>query len=164
MCQVSRVVLAQAMVVPSERSAPLTLSVLCPCLLAQSVAREYGPKNVHVSHVIIDGLIESETALEYLGMPKGSRFPDGSVSMATHAALRFDHTPGEHQPFSPRSTSPPRMLHRLCCHLKWQRRGSFSLNSIRPLGRLKWTYAPLASTGSGALPPWNQSTVEPVNT
>ena len=28
----------------------------------------------------MDGLIESDTALEYLGMPKGSRFRDGSVS------------------------------------------------------------------------------------
>lgn len=51
--------------------------------LCQSVAREYGPKNIHVSHVIVDGLIESDTALEYLGMPKGSRFRDGSVSAAT---------------------------------------------------------------------------------
>ena len=49
--------------------------------MCQSVAREYGPKNVHVSHVIVDGLIESDTALEYLGMPQGSRFPDGSVSV-----------------------------------------------------------------------------------
>lgn len=45
------------------------------------MAREYGPKNVHVSHVIVDGLIESDTALEFLGMPKGSRFPDGSVRL-----------------------------------------------------------------------------------
>lgn len=27
--------------------------------LAQSAAREYGPKNVHVSHVIVDGMIDS---------------------------------------------------------------------------------------------------------
>lgn len=46
---------------------------------SQSVAREYGPKSVHVAHVIVDGLIESDTALDFLGMPKGSRFPDGSV-------------------------------------------------------------------------------------
>ncbi|SPO27809.1 uncharacterized protein UTRI_04952 [Ustilago trichophora] len=47
--------------------------------MCQAIAREYGPKSVHVSHVIVDGLIESDTALEFFGMPKGSRFPDGSV-------------------------------------------------------------------------------------
>lgn len=48
--------------------------------MCQSIAREYGPKSIHVSHVIVDGLIESDTALKYLGMPNGSRFPNGSVS------------------------------------------------------------------------------------
>ncbi|CBQ68856.1 conserved hypothetical protein [Sporisorium reilianum SRZ2] len=54
--------------------------------MCQSVAREYGPKNVHVSHVIVDGLIESHTALEFLGMPKGSRFPDGSALLPPQMA------------------------------------------------------------------------------
>jgi NAD(P)-dependent dehydrogenase (short-subunit alcohol dehydrogenase family) len=72
---------------------------------AHSVAREFGPKvrkslkkkgfikvqsradssptlatqNIHVSHVVVDGLIESQQAIDYLGLEKGSRFPDGSV-------------------------------------------------------------------------------------
>ncbi|PWZ02451.1 NAD(P)-binding protein [Testicularia cyperi] len=48
--------------------------------MCQSIAREFGPRNVHVGHIIVDGLIESDTALEYLGLPKGSRFPNGAVS------------------------------------------------------------------------------------
>ncbi|SYW79759.1 uncharacterized protein UBRO2_03178 [Ustilago bromivora] len=51
------------------------LRAMCP-----SIAREYGPKSIHVAHVIVDGLFESDTVLEYLGMPKGSRFPDGSMA------------------------------------------------------------------------------------
>ncbi|SPO47396.1 uncharacterized protein PSANT_05084 [Moesziomyces antarcticus] len=54
--------------------------------LCQSVAREYGPKSVHVAHVIVDGLIESDTALDFLGMPKGSRFPDGSALLPPQMA------------------------------------------------------------------------------
>jgi short-subunit dehydrogenase len=34
--------------------------------LAQSLAREFGPKNIHVSHVIIDGVIESERGRQWL--------------------------------------------------------------------------------------------------
>jgi NADP-dependent 3-hydroxy acid dehydrogenase YdfG len=28
--------------------------------LAESLAREYGPQGVHVSHIVIDGVVESE--------------------------------------------------------------------------------------------------------
>ncbi|SPO29000.1 uncharacterized protein UTRI_04952_B [Ustilago trichophora] len=45
--------------------------------MCQAIAKEHGPKSIHVSHVIVDGLIESDAALEFLSMPKGSRFPDG---------------------------------------------------------------------------------------
>ncbi|QDS76713.1 hypothetical protein FKW77_000940 [Venturia effusa] len=34
--------------------------------LAQSLAREFGPKGVHVAHVIIDGVIDLESSKEYL--------------------------------------------------------------------------------------------------
>ncbi|EST08936.1 Short-chain dehydrogenase/reductase SDR [Kalmanozyma brasiliensis GHG001] len=54
--------------------------------MCQSIAREFGPQNVHVTHVIVDGLIESETALEFLGMPKGSRFKDGTVLVPAQMA------------------------------------------------------------------------------
>ncbi|SPO40001.1 uncharacterized protein PSFLO_05483 [Pseudozyma flocculosa] len=47
--------------------------------MCQSMAKEFGPRNIHVAHVIVDGLIESQQALDFFGMPKGSRFPDGGV-------------------------------------------------------------------------------------
>lgn len=45
----------------------------------QSIAREYWPRNIHVAHVVIDGLIESQQAIERLGLPKNERFQDGKV-------------------------------------------------------------------------------------
>lgn len=33
--------------------------------LSQSLAREFGPKGVHVSHAIIDGIIDTEKTKEY---------------------------------------------------------------------------------------------------
>jgi hypothetical protein len=37
-------------------------------------------QNIHVAHVVVDGLIESQQAIDFFGLEKGSRFPDGSVS------------------------------------------------------------------------------------
>lgn len=74
--------------------------------ICQSVAREYGPKvrcakripffsrahshstmqNIHVAHVIVDGLIESQQAIDFFGMPKGSRFPDGAALLPPQMA------------------------------------------------------------------------------
>ncbi|KOS13887.1 short-chain dehydrogenase reductase sdr [Malassezia pachydermatis] len=45
--------------------------------MCQSLAREYGEQNVHIAHVIVDGLIESKTALSYFGLPTTERFQDG---------------------------------------------------------------------------------------
>lgn len=65
--------------------------------MCQSIAREYGPKRVHVSHVIVDGLIESDTALEYLGMPKGSRFGDGQVLLPEQMAKTWLFLAGQNE-------------------------------------------------------------------
>lgn len=43
--------------------------------MAQSLAREFGPKGVHVSHAIIDGIIATEKTKDYL-----SDIPDGKIS------------------------------------------------------------------------------------
>ncbi|WFD37767.1 uncharacterized protein MJAP1_000714 [Malassezia japonica] len=51
-----------------------------------SIAREYGPKNVHVAHVIVDGLIESKTALAFFGKPTDERFLDGNVLVTDQMA------------------------------------------------------------------------------
>ncbi|SYW77175.1 uncharacterized protein UHO2_06471 [Ustilago hordei] len=65
--------------------------------MCQSIAREYGPKSIHVAHVIVDGLIESDTALEYLGMPKASRFPDGSALLPPQMAKTWLFLAQQHQ-------------------------------------------------------------------
>lgn len=49
--------------------------------MAQSLAREFGPKGVHVSHAIIDGMIDSPPA-KVFSLPH----PDAKLSPA---AVRF---------------------------------------------------------------------------
>lgn len=41
--------------------------------LAQSLAREFGPKGVHVAHVILDGLIDTPRAGEIMGPDKDNK-------------------------------------------------------------------------------------------
>ncbi|GAA6058438.1 hypothetical protein JCM3770_006052 [Rhodotorula araucariae] len=38
-------------------------------LLSQSLAREFGPQGVHVAHVIIDGIIDTERTRGWMGVP-----------------------------------------------------------------------------------------------
>ncbi|EGG02584.1 uncharacterized protein MELLADRAFT_38530 [Melampsora larici-populina 98AG31] len=40
--------------------------------LSQSLAREFGPKGIHVAHVIIDGVIDTPNVTEWLGPAKTS--------------------------------------------------------------------------------------------
>ena len=54
--------------------------------MCQSIAREYGPKNVHVAHIVVDGIIESQEALDFLGFPKGSRFSPGKALLPPEMA------------------------------------------------------------------------------
>ncbi|KAJ5375264.1 hypothetical protein N7517_007270 [Penicillium concentricum] len=42
--------------------------------MSQSLAREFGPKGVHVSHAIIDGIIDTEKTKDYL-----KDIPDGKI-------------------------------------------------------------------------------------
>ena len=49
--------------------------------LAQSIAREYGPKNIHVGHVVIDGGIEGERLLSRVPQLKDQRGPDGLLQI-----------------------------------------------------------------------------------
>ncbi len=49
--------------------------------LAQSIAREYGPKNIHVGHVVIDGGIEGERLLSRVPQLKDQRGPDGLLKI-----------------------------------------------------------------------------------
>ena len=49
--------------------------------LAQSIAREYGPKNIHVGHVVVDGGIEGERLLSRVPQLKEQRGPDGLLDI-----------------------------------------------------------------------------------
>lgn len=45
--------------------------------LSQSLAREFGPQGVHISHVIADGVFDSERGRSYGGMKEGLIDTDG---------------------------------------------------------------------------------------
>jgi NAD(P)-dependent dehydrogenase (short-subunit alcohol dehydrogenase family) len=58
--------------------------------LAQSIAREFGPKNIHVGHVIVDGGIEGERLLSRAPQLKQQRGPDGLLHPDAIAAVYWD--------------------------------------------------------------------------
>src|SRR4029077_15376533 len=45
--------------------------------LAQSLAREYGPRNIHVGHVVVDGGVEGGGPLSHAPHLQGQRGEDG---------------------------------------------------------------------------------------
>ncbi len=49
--------------------------------LAQSIAREYGPRNIHVGHVVIDGGIEGDRLLSRVPQLREQRGPDGLLKI-----------------------------------------------------------------------------------
>lgn len=63
--------------------------------LAQSLAREFGPQNIHVGHVVIDGGIEGERLLTLLPEAKEQRGLDGMLKIEAIAdaywALHHQH-------------------------------------------------------------------------
>ena len=63
--------------------------------LAQSLAREFGPQNIHVGHVVIDGGIEGERLLTIRPDVKEQRGPDGMLKIEAIAeafwALHHQH-------------------------------------------------------------------------
>ena len=49
--------------------------------LAQSIAREFGPQNIHVGHVVIDGGIQGERLLSRVPQLAEQRGPDGLLQI-----------------------------------------------------------------------------------
>ena len=49
-------------------------------MLAQSLAREYGPKGVHVAHFVIDGIVDAERTRSRFGDYMDSLGEDGVLS------------------------------------------------------------------------------------
>ena len=50
--------------------------------LAQSLAREYGPKGVHVAHVVLDGLIDEPQTDQRFGSKPSGRMDSGAIAQA----------------------------------------------------------------------------------
>src|SRR5688572_29407346 len=59
--------------------------------VAQSMARELGPKNIHVAHVVIDGMIDNRRTRERMAERRGSNAtdlpPDGMLATDAIAEL-----------------------------------------------------------------------------
>lgn len=53
--------------------------------VAQGLAREFGPKGVHVAHVVVDGVIEGEYAQTHFSQYVRSKGPDGLLAVAAIA-------------------------------------------------------------------------------
>jgi NAD(P)-dependent dehydrogenase (short-subunit alcohol dehydrogenase family) len=49
--------------------------------LSQSIAREFGPQNIHVAHVVVDGGIAGERLLSFRPALAEERGPDGMLSI-----------------------------------------------------------------------------------
>ena len=58
--------------------------------LAQSLAREFGPKGVHVAHVILDGLIDEAQTDQRFGPPQSARMEPDFVAR-TYLELASQH-------------------------------------------------------------------------
>ena len=53
--------------------------------MSQSIAREYGPQNIHVAHIIVDGMIEGERLLTFRPQFKDEKGPDGMLNITAIA-------------------------------------------------------------------------------
>lgn len=54
-------------------------------MLAQALAREYGPQGIHVAHVIIDGLVDGARLRRHLSELVDAQGPDGALDPAAIA-------------------------------------------------------------------------------
>ena len=58
--------------------------------LAQSMAREFGPKGIHVAHVIVDGVIDNPNTRELFPAAFENRTEDGIICPDELAQIYFD--------------------------------------------------------------------------
>lgn len=59
--------------------------------LAQSMARELGPKNIHVAHVIIDGPVDTDFIRTNMPQAYAERMPVDGILKPAHIAENFWH-------------------------------------------------------------------------
>jgi short-subunit dehydrogenase len=80
----------------SPRFATFAAGKFAARALSQSLAREFGPKGVHVAHVIVDGVIDIPRTKEYRvndGVEDGKISPD-AVSNLLLSSRRTGSTEG----------------------------------------------------------------------
>jgi NAD(P)-dependent dehydrogenase (short-subunit alcohol dehydrogenase family) len=58
--------------------------------VAQSIAREFGPQNIHVGHVVVDGGIEGDRLLSRVPQLREQRGPDGLLDPDAIAEAYWD--------------------------------------------------------------------------
>lgn len=61
--------------------------------MAQSLAREFGPKGIHVAHAIVDGIIDTEQTKGFHEELPGSKISPDQVSVCSsrERVLVFNH-------------------------------------------------------------------------
>jgi NAD(P)-dependent dehydrogenase (short-subunit alcohol dehydrogenase family) len=71
---------------------------------AQALAREFGPKGVHVAHVVVDGLIEEQQTVVRFGAATAARLDAGAIAEAFLLLARQHRSTWSHEidlrPFS----------------------------------------------------------------
>jgi NAD(P)-dependent dehydrogenase (short-subunit alcohol dehydrogenase family) len=72
------------------RFAPFASAKAAVRNLAQSIAREYGPQNVHVGHIVVDGGIEGDRLLARAPQLAEQRGPDGLLHPEAIAEAYWD--------------------------------------------------------------------------
>jgi NAD(P)-dependent dehydrogenase (short-subunit alcohol dehydrogenase family) len=65
--------------------------------LAQSLAREYGPRGVHVAHVVIDGLIDAAQTTQRFGPAASGRIAPDAVAAAYVGLVRQHRSAWTHE-------------------------------------------------------------------
>lgn len=73
---------ATASIKASPNSATFAAGKFALRALSQSLAKEYGPKGVHVSHAIIDGVIDSQRSKGYLNEVPDAKIGADAVSVS----------------------------------------------------------------------------------
>lgn len=62
--------------------APFSVAKAGLRMLAQSIAREFGPQGVHVASVIVDGIIDGDRTVDLLPMLRGNRGTDRMLQVS----------------------------------------------------------------------------------
>lgn len=55
--------------------------------LSQSLAREYGPRGIHVAHVIVDGIIDTEKTKGFKEDVADAKISPDQVGSYSHSAF-----------------------------------------------------------------------------